>query len=408
MNLRLIRAPGAALVGGSRVPSRDAVVAPTDARAGPGDPVGHPDRGRVLVVSADIGAGHDAAAAELAERLAAHGIVVERLNFFAALPRPLHRVFREGYRAMLRWLPWSYDALFTITDRSSLTVRAIRTALRLASRRMLLRLPPGTSLVVTTFPFANQVLGPLRYRGRLDASVVTYVTDFVVHPTWMAPGVDTYCVIHRAAQRQAAAHGAPDVRVVSPLVSARFTSLPSDGKRAARARFGLPEQERLALIVAGSWGVGDVARTAAEVLATGCVKPVVVCGRNDDLRRRLHAFPGHVLGWVDDMPALMRAVDVVVENAGGLTCQQSLAAGLPTVTYRPIPGHGRANAEVLAEAGLTTYVTTAAHLRPALTALTTAENAAPVVAATDMAAVVSEAVRRSVRDTRRRDDPTAP
>ncbi|BCJ61469.1 hypothetical protein Jiend_48910 [Micromonospora endophytica] len=309
---------------------------------------------------------------------------------------------RESYRAMLRWLPWSYDALFTITNRSSLTVRVIRAALRLAARRMLSRLPRGTNLVVTTFPFANQVLGPLRHRGLLDTPVITYVTDFVVHPTWMAPGVDTYCVIHDAARRQAAANGAFDVRVVRPLVSARFTDLPGDGKRAARACFGLPQRERLALIVAGSWGVGDVTRTAAEVLATGCVTPVIVCGRNDDLRRQLHAFPGHVLGWVDDMPTLMRAVDVVVENAGGLTCQQSLAAGLPTVTYRPIPGHGRANAEVLADAGLTTYVTTAAHLRPTLTALTTAGAAATAlaVAATDMAVVVSDAVRQAGRVTR--------
>jgi processive 1,2-diacylglycerol beta-glucosyltransferase len=29
-----------------------------------------------------------------------------------------------------------------------------------------------------------------------------------------------------------------------------------------------------------------------------------------------------------------------------------LTAGLPAVTYRPIPGHGIANSEVLAEAGL--------------------------------------------------------
>ncbi|WP_438941301.1 MGDG synthase family glycosyltransferase [Micromonospora craterilacus] len=382
---------------GTRIRLPMAGAAPAGDHQVSGDASNRPVRDQIVVVSADIGAGHDAAAAELADRLAADGITVEHLNFFAALPRPMHAVVREGYRAMLRWLPWSYDALFTITDRSPLAVTAIRAALRLASRRMLLRLPPGTSLVVTTFPFANQLLGPLRRRGRLSTPVIAYVTDFVVHPTWVSPGVDTYCVIHDAAQQQATAHGARDVRVVSPLVSTRFTPLPPDRKREARARFGLPDDDRLALIVAGSWGVGDVARTAAEVLATGCVKPVVVCGRNETLRERLQGFPGYVMGWVDDMPALMRAVDVVVENAGGLTCQQSLASGLPTVTYRPIPGHGRANAEVLAHAGLTTYVTTTRHLRPVLTALTAPETTAhtAIVTATDMATVVSEAVRRA-------------
>ncbi|WP_405434402.1 MGDG synthase family glycosyltransferase [Micromonospora sp. NBC_00617] len=357
-------------------------------------PGGSPGRKRILVVSADIGAGHDAAATELADRLAADEIVVEHLNFFAALPRPLHAVVREGYCAMLQWVPWGYDALFTITDRSSLAVTAIRAALRMAAPRMLSRIPSDTCLVVTTFPFANQLLGPMRRAGQLTAPVFTYVTDFVVHPTWVSPGIDTYCVIHNATQQQATARGASHVRLVDPLISSKFASMYTLCKRAARARFGLPEQDRLALIVAGSWGVGDVARTAAEVLATGCVTPVVVCGRNDDLRRRLHTFPGHVMGWVDDMPTLMRAVDLVVENAGGLTCQQSLACGLPTVTYRPIAGHGRANAQVLADAGLTTYVTTPTELRPVLYALNATEEnpAAPPVTATDMATLVSDAI----------------
>ncbi|WP_428966866.1 MGDG synthase family glycosyltransferase [Micromonospora fluostatini] len=358
-----------------------------------GDPEGRSGGGRVVVVSADIGAGHDDAAVELAGRLAADGIVAEHLNFLAALPRPLHALVREGYRAMLSWLPRGYDALFTITDRSPLTVTAVRAGLRLAAQRTLRRLPPDTRLVVTTFPLANQLLGPLRHRGQLTAPVMTYVTDFVVHPTWMSPGIDVYCVIHDVAHQQATARGARDVRVVGPLVSTRFAPAPTAHRRAARARFGLPEQDRLALIVAGAWGVGEVTHTAEEVLATGCVTPVVVCGRNDVLRRRLHTFPGHVLGWVDDMPTLMRAVDVVVENAGGLTCQQSLASGRPTVTYRPIPGHGRANARVLAEAGLTTYVTTPAHLRPVLTALTATDDAPSLVAADDMTAVVAEAVQ---------------
>ncbi|WP_435818362.1 MGDG synthase family glycosyltransferase [Micromonospora chalcea] len=355
-----------------------------------------PDRrcggGGIVVVSADIGAGHDAAAAELAARLALDGVEVHHLNFFTSLPKPLHGMIREGYRSLLRWCPLSYDALFTITDRSPPLVAMIRSALRSARRRMLMQMPPDTRLVVSTFPFANQILGPLGHSGRLSTPVVTYVTDFVIHPTWMATGVDTYCVIHEATQQQAAVRGAPDVRLVDPLVPARYRPPTDATRRAARAQFTLPEKGRLALIVAGSWGAGDVARTAREVLAAGCVTPVVVCGRNDSLRRRLAGFPGHVMGWVDDMPTLMQAVDLIVENAGGLTCQQALAAGLPTITYRPLPGHGRANAQVLAGAGLTTYVRNPADLCQELTR--TAASALPAfTSADDMAAIVSATLR---------------
>lgn len=197
---------------------------------------------------------------------------------------------------------------------------------------------------------------------------------------------------HELSRQQATAVGSAPVRVVRPLVNARFAASAQLSAQAARRQFGLPEQGRLALIVAGSWGMGDVARTATEVLATGCVEPVVVCGRNQRLYRRLRRFPGHVLGWVDDMPTLMRAADVVVENAGGLTCQEALASGRPTITYRPIAGHGRANADLLSRSALTSHIDSAQRLRPALTELlAAAEGGDPGAdARIDMAGVVAD------------------
>ncbi|MEO6088351.1 MAG: hypothetical protein ABIQ18_35085 [Umezawaea sp.] len=76
----------------------------------------------------------------------------------------------------------------------------------------------------------------------------------------------------------------------------------------------------------------------------------------------------HVLGWVEDMPRLMHAVDVVVQNAGGLTTSEALAAGLPVFTYRCLPGHGRANADVLDRIGVVPWVRSAGDLPAALPA----------------------------------------
>jgi UDP-N-acetylglucosamine:LPS N-acetylglucosamine transferase len=73
-----------------------------------------------------------------------------------------------------------------------------------------------------------------------------------------------------------------------------------------------------------------------------------------------------VFGWVDDMPALMRACDVVVQNAGGLSTLEALASGLPVITYRCLPGHGRANARVLDEIGLVPSVADPTALAQAL------------------------------------------
>ena len=64
-------------------------------------------------------------------------------------------------------------------------------------------------------------------------------------------------------------------------------------------------------------------------------------------------MPGVIaLGWRDDLPDVIAACDCVVQNAGGFTSLEALAAGTPVVTYRPIPGHGVTNAANLELAGL--------------------------------------------------------
>jgi UDP-N-acetylglucosamine:LPS N-acetylglucosamine transferase len=73
------------------------------------------------------------------------------------------------------------------------------------------------------------------------------------------------------------------------------------------------------------------------------------------------------------MPTLMRAVDVVVENGGGLMALEGMASGVPVLTYRPLPGHGRLSAAALHRAGVSTWVRDPAHLAPALRALTEGE-----------------------------------
>ena len=85
--------------------------------------------------------------------------------------------------------------------------------------------------------------------------------------------------------------------------------------------------------------------------------PLVVCGNNEQLKKRLQERKGgHVIGWTDEMPTLMAASDAIVQNAGGLTTSEALAAGLPVLTYRCLPGHGRANAAVHARIGLVPWI----------------------------------------------------
>ncbi|MET7685878.1 glycosyltransferase [Streptomyces sp. NPDC005423] len=313
--------------------------------------------GRVAIVSASIGAGHDGAAAELERRLTAHGLLVDRLDLLDLLPARIGPLVRDGYHRMLVQAPWVYQRVYRSTERAGGGGPLARAFLRTAEERMLRALHPGTRAVVSTYPGASRVLGGLRLRGRLTVPVLTYLTDFSVHPLWVADGVDIHLAAHTVPATQARAAGARDLRVCGPAVDPRFRPGGPAERAGARARFGLPRTAPLALLVAGSWGVGPVRQVAAELRESGGAVPVVVCGRNEALAEQLRADGiAYAYGWVDDMPGLMHAADVLVQNAGGLSSLEALATGLPVASYRCIPGHGLTNAAALEEAGAAVWI----------------------------------------------------
>ncbi|QHC23127.1 glycosyltransferase [Streptomyces sp. GS7] len=325
---------------------------------------------RVLIISASVGAGHDGAADELSRRLEADGFRVDRVDFLDLLPARLGRLLSGSYRRLLACAPSGYQRLYAATEHNKRPGGAIRALLRSAERRTLRAVAADTCAVVSTYPGASQVLGALRLRGRLSVPVVTYLTDFSVHALWVARGVDAHLAVHPIPAGQARALGAAGVTVGGPVAARRFTPATEEGRRAARARFGLPAEVPLALLVAGSWGVGPVEQVVGEIAASGAAVPVVVCGHNEALADRLRAAGvAHVFGWVADMPGLMSAADVLVQNAGGLSSLEAFAAGLPVASYRCIPGHGQTNASALDAAGLAVWIKDADRLEPVLTEL---------------------------------------
>jgi UDP-N-acetylglucosamine:LPS N-acetylglucosamine transferase len=318
---------------------------------------------RVVVISASFGAGHDGAATELSRRLRARGLLVDRHDFVDLLPHCAGALLRASYRRQITTVPRTWGWLLAMARTHGFAGGAARMT-ALADAATADAVGADAAAVVSTYPLASQVLARLRREHRLGAPTLSYCTDMALHPLWVADGIDTHLVLHDDVARQAKHHGAADVRVVAPAVAPAFTG-PAAGSagRAARARWGLPADTPLALIVTGAWGVGNVERASQDIAATGLAVPVVACGHNDALRRRLQRH-GHgiALGWVDDMAALMRACQVVVQNAGGLSSLEALTAGMPVVTYRCIPGHGRGNAQALDRAGWVPWIRTRADL----------------------------------------------
>lgn len=308
---------------------------------------------RVAVITGSYGAGHNSAAREIARVLTAAGCDVETHDIVTLLPWRLGPILRAVYYAQLRRSPSSWGTTLRLLEPGHLAYRLVTWLLGVLATRVVAA-TRGCDLVVTTHPFGAQALGHARLTGALDVPVASYLTDTSVHSLWIHEGVDLNLAIHEIAAAEARRWGGR-TEVVRPLIpqcqpgSAAPVSEPLPGDLAGP----------WALVTGGSLGMGQLEATARDLLAYSEMTPVVLCGTDARLRRRLARIPGVVpLGWRDDIPDLMVASDCVVQNAGGFTSLEALASGTPVVTYRPLPGHGVANSANLEAAGLIPWART--------------------------------------------------
>lgn len=308
---------------------------------------------RVMVISGSVGAGHDGAADELVSRLAKLGVPADRRDYLDALPRPFRYILRDGYRLSIGYWPAFFDWLFANLERTGWVRRATLWMCKVAQPDVL-RWVGDHDVVVSTYMLASQTLGQLKDAGRVNATLVTFLTDPAVHLTWVHPAIDHHVTVTEATAQMGERDYHTPMHAVGGLVSPRFAEQVDPARRRQlRAELGLSPDGLVVLLASGSLGMGDVPNVVRSLSSSGIGEVVVLCGRNERLRTQLSTLPGvFALGWRDDVPDLMAAADVLVHNAGGLSLTEALTAGLPAVTYRPIPGHGIANSQVLADAGL--------------------------------------------------------
>jgi WS/DGAT/MGAT family acyltransferase len=328
----------------------------------------------LLVVSATIGEGHNATARAVEERARQlwPGCEIRRVDTLDVMGSWVGPGFRWIYRVNVDTTPWLYDFFYRALWRyrwfATASCRVVGTWSGLRLAPIIAEYRPD--LVVSTYPLGTGGLDWMRRRGELDVPVAAIISDFAPHPFWVYPGIDLHYVasepslraMHRARPEARGAIGAPPV----------ITEFHPADKSAARLRCGLPASGFIVLVSCGSLGFGSMERAVEAGLAAGpevCV--VVACGRNEALRARLIArgepAPRLVaLGWTSQMPALTAAADVVVTNAGGATALEAVACGRAVLMFEPIAGHGKANAAVMAQAGLATVCRGPAELVAAL------------------------------------------
>ncbi|HET9102819.1 MAG TPA: NAD-dependent epimerase/dehydratase family protein [Solirubrobacteraceae bacterium] len=343
-------------------------------------PAGEPDAEakprQVLIISADIGEGHDLPARAVAREFADEDpdAQVSIVNGLPAMGPILTKVLRENSAFMFQYVPWLFDLQYWLFMYFAPTRWLSRRLLTFFGRRGLMRLirAHNPDQIVSTYPGVTAILGELRRNGRLKIPVYSSITDLAGLQFWAHPGVDLHFITHpESAEEVERIAGPGSVRWAKPPTSPAF--LAARDRDQARKSLGLPAQGRVIAVSGGGWGVGDLAGATAAALEVQDATVLCLCGRNDKLRARIaQRFAGEprlrLMGFTDRMGDVLAAADVLVHSSAGLTVLEAIIRGCPVVSYGFGYGHVRASNAALERFKLARVARRRADLAPAIAA----------------------------------------
>jgi UDP-glucose 4-epimerase len=341
--------------------------------AGEPDAESHPRK--VLIISADIGEGHDLPARAVAREFRDEDpdAQVSIVNGLPAMGGFLTRVLRENSAFMFQWVPWWFDFQYRLFMQVAPTRWLARTLLRLLGSRGLKRLIKAhdPDLVVSTYPGVTAVLGELRRRGKLDVPCYSSITDLAGLHFWAHPGIDLHFITHPESVAEVEKIAGPgSARWAKPPTSPAFLAFRDRAE--ARRSLALPGEGKVIAISGGGWGVGDLAGATAAALEHDSEATVLcLCGRNDKLRARVAQRFGEeprlrLMGFTDRMGDVLAASDALIHSSAGLTVLEALIRGCPVISYGFGYGHVRLSNLALERFGLAQVVSGRADLGPAL------------------------------------------
>jgi UDP-glucose 4-epimerase len=342
-------------------------------------PAGEPDAEaqprKVLIISADIGEGHDLPARAVAREFKDEDpdAQVSIVNGLPAMGPILTKVLRENSAFMFQWLPWLFDIQYWLFMYFAPTRWLAKRLLTAFGRRGLMRLirAHDPDYIVSTYPGVTAVLGELRRTGKLDVPCYSSITDLAGLRFWAHPGIDLHFITHPESIEEVEQIAGPgSVRWAKPPTSPAF--LAARSRDEARKALGLPAAGTVIAVSGGGWGVGDLVgatRAALEDQPDAIV--LCLCGRNDKLRARVAARFGdeprlRVMGFTDRMGDVLAAADTLIHSSAGLTVLEAIIRGCPVISYGFGVGHVRASNRALERFGLAQVARTTADIGPAL------------------------------------------
>lgn len=314
---------------------------------------------KIDIIHATAGEGHRKIAMAIQDglsRLGRSDLQVRLLNCLDYTDAQFQKTYTPLYYWSARHAPGLWGFFYDLLDHAWVynLIRPLRSLTNSLHAKKLLEdiVRHQPDVIVSTHFLSPEILGRAKQRGLIRAKMITVITDFYPHTVWVNPGTDHYWVMAEETKEDLIRRGVPSGIITVGGIPVLPSFKPLGKKAEILKKYGLDENRFTILLTSGSFGLGPQEAILDELKAfKEKVQCFVVCANNKALKNileiKVYPYPVKVFGFIDFMPELMEASDLMVAKSGGSTTAEALTKGVAMVVMAPIPGQETRNVKLL-------------------------------------------------------------
>ena len=330
---------------------------------------------KILIFYASYGGGHLSAANSIKQYIDANyseEYKTQLTDCMQYVNKPINKITTTAYKEMAKKFPWAWGEFYYHSKKGPIAHISSASNKILARRLLDLLDKYSPDIVISTHPFATQMISYLKKRKLINCFLATILTDFAPHEQWLVGKDfgDLFFVSHaKMKQELIDNYGVSADKIFPTGIPLSHKFLNHYNKTEIKKHFGLDDNKKVVLFFGGGeFGLGKE-KTIAILKsfienANDKFQIIAISGKNKKMKKHFQELVSQldatnivkILGFTTQVPELMSISDLVVTKPGGLTSTESLASGLPMVLINPIPGQEEENAEFLESSNVAIWI----------------------------------------------------
>lgn len=311
-----------------------------------------------LIFSVSIGNGHDQAAHTLRNEFIRqnNSSRVKIINTISYISPILDKVILDSYLNILKIYPKAWGKLYNKTNKLDPLIDVNDIANRLITGKFSKTTANfNPDVIICTHSFPAAIISSLKHKKKVGCPLVTIVTDFNIHSSYINENTDYYVIPHEDLTYVMEDYGVNKEKILPFGIPIRKDFGEVLDREELLSKLGF-ENKKIILVMGGGLGLGKIYNIVKAIDGyMENVQIIAIAGRNDRLESTLKNLSTrnrlYVYGFVNNMHELMEMSDCIITKPGGVSTSEILSKEKPLVIFSPLPGQEYENVEFLLNSG---------------------------------------------------------